>query len=116
MMYKDKYNILPNEEELIIGKNDEFKLFYYYVKKIYYRCRKEGLDRGRVMWEEFPYDFYKDIEQWIHSENVTEIKEYIDEIKIVHPCVCESAKLFWQHWLSYKNIKNKNLNKLNKLI
>ena len=108
-MYKDKYNILPNEDEIIIGKNEEFKLFYYYVKKIYIRCKKEGYSRGRVLWEDFPYDFYTDIEKWINNENVTEIKEYIDEIKIDHPCVCESAKLFWQHWLSYKNIKNKKL-------
>ena len=41
-MWKDKYNILPNEEELIIGKDEEFKLFYKYVKKIYIRCRREG--------------------------------------------------------------------------
>ena len=41
------------------------------------------------------------------NKSTESIKEYIDEIKIAHPCVCESAKLFWQHWLSYKNIKNK---------
>lgn len=39
-----------------------------------------------------------------------EIKEKIDWIKFMHDCVRESAKLFWQHWLSYRNL---NKNKLN---
>ena len=108
-MYKDEYNILPNEEELILGKNDEFKLFYNYVKKIYIRCKKEGYSHGRVLWEDFPYDLYTDIRNWINKENVKEIKEYINFIKECYPWAADSGTLFWQHWLAYKNNKKKKL-------
>jgi hypothetical protein len=106
-MYTDKYSKFENEEELLKGKDSEFKLFYYYVKKIHIRCKKEGCSHGRVLWEDFPYDLYDDAENWINRNNMNDVKKYIDYIKERHEHTKESARLFWQHWLSYKNI-NKN--------
>lgn len=103
-MYSNRYLILEDEEKIIASKNDEFKLFYKYVRNIYLRCRHQGLSRGRILWEDFPYDLYTDVENWINFNTVKEIKEYIDEIKIKHEIVRESAKQFWQHWLKYKNV------------
>lgn len=109
-MYEDKYSKIENEQEILSTKDKEFQLFYYYLKKIYIRCRKAGYHQGRTLWEDFPYDFYEDVDRWINCNNMKEVKEKIDWIKLMHDCVRESAKLFWQHWLSYRNL---NKNKLN---
>ena len=101
------YSKLENEDEVLKTKSDEFKLFYYYVKKIHTRCRKAGYTQGRTLWEDFPYDFYEDVERWIKCNTVKEIKEVIDEVKEYHPIVKESAMYFWQHWLAYKHTTNK---------
>ena len=107
-MYKDKYSKLENEQEILNSKDPEFKLFYNYVKKIYVRCRKEGYTQGRTLWEDFPYDFYEDVDRWIKCNNMKEVKGVINFIKEYHECIRESAKLFWQHWLNYKNMAKRN--------
>lgn len=105
-MYKDKYLIFSEQEEIIKTKDPLFQLFYLYVKKIYIRYERNN--GNCQLWEDFPCDLYTDIRNWIDKNSVKEIKEYIDYVKDKYPHTKESAKLFWQHWLSYKNI-NKNI-------
>lgn len=111
-MYEDKYSKLKNEKEILDSKDEEFRLFYNYVKKIYIRCRKAGYTQGRTLWEDFPYDFYEDVDSWINCNNMKEVKKKIDWIKFMHDCVRESARLFWMHWLNYRNAA-KRQNKIN---
>ena len=96
---------LENEKELLKNKPQQFKKFYRFVKKIYYECKDDGYSQGRELWEDFPYDFYTDIKNWIEFNNMWEIKRYINDLKEYYPHIEESADMFWDKWLDYKNNK-----------
>lgn len=108
MLYSTKNKeIIENELERISQKDKETQLFCHYIRNIYYRHNRLG-QPDCELWEDFPYDFYRDIESWINKKDMIEIKEYINQLKIYYPHIKESARLFWQHWLAYKNISKRN--------
>ena len=108
MIDNEKLNFDPNVLSVYCKKHqehepeiEEVKLFWNYVCKIYKRCQKK--EHTQDLWEDFPCDMWLDRENWQGKQSVAEIKCYIDYVKSMHTCVKESARMFWSHWLNYKN-------------